>query len=383
MPVLPESKKTPFYPALDGLRAIAVAMVFVVHFVYKIMPWGWLGVQVFFVLSGFLITGILYDTIGARGNLRNFYGRRVLRIFPLYYAFLALCGLVLLVTHGPCPRSYALWLVYLQNFFWLVKQPQTRDVLYTGAMFPFAAIGHLWSLALEEQFYLVWPILVFAIRDRRRLMQTCCGLILFRLGLAVFWQLHLSPSALETGIIYRMLPTQADALLIGALLSLWLRGRPSAKLQLHSGRLALFAISFYAALLAVLHVWPNLISGQDVFDYTSGFQTILGLPLSNVVSAAVLLAVLQPGTSLFHLCQLAPMRSLGRISYGLYVYHLPIYVLCAGFVQRLCSRHVSSRLEHLLHATFATLLTIAVSYASFHLFEKRFLLLKNRFVTSA
>ncbi len=354
-------------------------MVFGVHFLPSVFPFGWYGVQIFFVLSGFLITGILFDTRYKQHRFRNFYGRRALRIFPLYYGFLLLVASVVIATHGKAPKALWMWFVYVQNFWWLTVPSQT-DILFTGGGHPLAAIGHFWSLAVEEQFYILWPLLVFSVRGRRKLMWVSVVLIAFRQVLTTYWQMHMPSQALDTGIIYRMLPTQWDSFLIGGLLALWLRGRPSQKIQSNSGLFAAASTTAYGLLLLVLHSRPAIISGQNVFDYRSSFQTLIGLPLSNVVSVLLLLAVLQPQTWAHKLCHLRPMRSLGRISYGLYVYHLSLFVIAGQLVSKLYSiLHLRHSHISLAIAISSTALTVIVSYASFYLYEKPFLKLKSRY----
>ena len=379
--ILPESRKTPFYPALDGLRALAVAMVFGVHFLPKIFPYGWLGVQIFFVLSGFLITGILYDTRHDPNRFKNFYARRVLRIFPLYYAVLLILLAVMLVTHGHGPARLWLWFAYLENFWWITTAGPLSDILYTGNQYAFAAIGHLWSLAVEEQFYFLWPLMVFWIRDRRRLIYVCLALIAFRLLLAAYWQAHLDAAVLELGITYRMLPTQCDGFLMGGILALWLRGQPSVRLQHYAGTLAFAAVVFYASLIALLHLKPGWIGHEDVFDYRSAFQAVIGLPLSNLVSVFVILAVIQPEAWVYRICHLRPMRSLGRVSYGLYMFHLPVLVCLSQVLSRIHTHHPWIGRPTLVNAIAATVATVILSYLSFHFYEKRFLRLKNYFTS--
>ena len=149
-------------PALDGVRAVAVLLVICFHFwqvftygpyslVGKIAMWGQTGVDLFFVLSGFLITGILLDTKGSPSFLRNFYARRILRIFPLYYATLLTIYLI-----GPLFR-WSAWVPENQSlWFWTYLQ----NLPMTFAPGHVAGPEHFWSLAVEEQFYMVWPFLV-------------------------------------------------------------------------------------------------------------------------------------------------------------------------------------------------------------------------------
>ena len=376
--VVPESRKTPFYPALDGLRAIAVGLVFLVHFLPAWFPLGWVGVQIFFVLSGFLITGILFDTHSDRHRFRNFYARRSLRIFPLYYGVLGALGIVVLITRGAFPPNGWMWAVYVENFWWLTVPATASDAVIAGATHHIAAIGHLWSLAIEEQFYLLWPLVVFWIKDRRRLMQVCLAGIILRLLLAAYWQFTLSPHVLATGVIYRMLPTQCDAFLLGGWLALWLRGKPSARVRGNAGRLALIAIVAYAICIVLVRFHAGAVAA---YDYRSIFQALVGIPLVNGVSLLLILAVIQQRSWVAAICNLPVARSLGRVSYGLYVYHLPVFVLTVGRVDRLCKRLHISYGTAWLEFFVASVTTIAISYLSFYLFEARFLLLKNRFTS--
>ena len=167
----------PRVPALDGIRGIAVTLVALLHFGY--LNGGWIGVQAFFVLSGFLITGILLADRDAplRAYLRRFYWRRTLRIFPLYYGYLALLAVSYALRGVPAEfadDAGALF-TYTYNF--------TRATDFTPTPF----FTHLWSLAVEEQFYLVWPFLVHAL-SRRALVALACALVAmapaFRFALA-------------------------------------------------------------------------------------------------------------------------------------------------------------------------------------------------------
>lgn len=377
--IAPESSKTPYYPALDGLRTVAVVMVFLVHTLPNPYPYGWLGVQIFFVLSGFLITGILFDTRHAPHRFRDFYVRRSLRIFPLYYGALLFCTVVLLATHAHLPQLFGLWWIYAGNFFWLLYRGTPQDGLVTGRGLPFGAVGHLWSLAVEEQFYLVWPVIVFAVKDRRRLMQLSLLLIACRFILAGYWESHLSKAVLAGGVIYRMLPTQCDSFLIGGLLALWLRGNPSARLRTLASSLAIPSVALYASLLWELHRHPRLLHGGEALSYLSGFQARVGLTLANLVSGVVLLAAIRRGSWIYRLGSLPPMRSLGKVSYGLYLFHLPLLVYLRPKLAPWYARHALPLSLPVFEAVVVGAVTIGVSYLSYYLYERPFLLLKNRF----
>ncbi len=373
----PSTRKPIHYPGLDGIRTLAVAVVFLYHFMMRVFPWGWVGVQLFFVLSGFLITGILFGSQNDEHRFKKFYSRRALRIFPLYYGLLAVWTVITKATHGTFPGHFWLWWVYVQNFFYLLSGSSPNELMQTGGGHAIAAIGHLWSLAVEEQFYFIWPLVVFLVKDRRRLMQLCCLGILLRLGLAAYWQTHLSPATLQLGVTYRMLPTQCDGFLMGGFLALWLRGEPSQRVLRLSGIFAAISVLGYAALILVLHRVPRLLFGQDVFDFNQGFQATIGIPLANLASAFLLLATLRPATWAYRLFTLRPMVSLGKVSYGLYFYHLPVYVVCAAMSESLYLRLGSHGRENIWHSVLATLVTVFVSYLSFYVYERPFLRLKD------
>src|SRR5262245_16358318 len=156
------------YPGLDGLRGIAILLVILYHnfgFI-PFLNYGWLGVDLFFVLSGFLITEILLKTRTTTNYFKNFYTRRVLRIFPLYYLCLILVIVIFpLIKNFPYDLSFyrenQVWFwFYLQNWMLIFKQWNDSAIL----------LNHFWSLAVEEQFYIVWPLLVLLIRKPKQLL---------------------------------------------------------------------------------------------------------------------------------------------------------------------------------------------------------------------
>ena len=168
-----------FYPALDGIRTIAFLMVFFQH--YSSITWGWAGVDIFFVLSGFLITGILFQTRDRPHRFSTFYTRRVLRIFPLYYGVFAVLLLLTPLLHFQWNRYWLFWVFHLGNYlrgFSPSSFPGTSSLVRYGALpsrFPWLWVnaGHFWSLCVEEQFYLVWPVVVFSVRRVKPLLAIC------------------------------------------------------------------------------------------------------------------------------------------------------------------------------------------------------------------
>src|SRR5688572_7114217 len=148
-------------PALDGLRGIAVLIVLGFHIFPNHVKFGWAGVDLFFVLSGFLITGILLESKGTPNYYRNYLAKRTLRIFPLYYFFLIVFFIVFpLVGYSDSIYNYD-YLSSTQSWYWLYIQNWRIffDPHYPGE----DIISHFWSLAIEEQFYIFWPLVIYLI----------------------------------------------------------------------------------------------------------------------------------------------------------------------------------------------------------------------------
>lgn len=387
VPDLPAAENKRFYPALDGLRALAVLMVFFEHYQasnYLALNWGWAGVDVFFVLSGFLITGILYDTRDAPRRFRTFYARRTLRIFPLYYAVL-LFGVVLTpVFHWIWNPAWVLWFAYLGNY--------ARFVYLASPLFPMGAIehliaqahiqrmpalflGHFWSLAVEEQFYLVWPFIVFSVRDRVRLRNLCVVICCLTLVARIVCVFAVPQRYLAAELLYRVTPLRADALLIGGLVALCLRG-PEAEAVRRLGRpiLAVFGAGFL--------LWDLLyrqLSGAHHFYHPyagAPVLTTIGYTLIDIFSAALIVSILQPSGFLFRVFSMKWPRRLGMMSYGFYVFHDMFHPLWHVIVYS----HVQfGRKAEACVTLLGLVSTVVLSYLSFRFLETPFLRLKDRF----
>jgi peptidoglycan/LPS O-acetylase OafA/YrhL len=240
-------------PALDGVRGIAILLVIAFHAravfastlemplpVFRVLGLGWSGVDLFFALSGFLITGILLDSRKSPHYFRAFYLRRALRIFPLYFGYLFLVLVVtrygwLLISGNDLWRSTdARWYFsYLLNW----KLDHGYNDLY---------LGHLWSLAIEEQFYVVWPAVVFLV-PRRQLKWVCVAVAAGAPAARVYLAAH----GFDSEAIYRMTPCRMDVLAMGAFVAIGLRDfretlarwKPRVLAAAGGGILAIFAIS--------------------------------------------------------------------------------------------------------------------------------------------
>ncbi|MGZ8471813.1 MAG: acyltransferase family protein [Gemmatirosa sp.] len=367
-------------PALDGLRGIAVLLVlvnnlypgeprtFVDGMLYLVTNTGWTGVDLFFVLSGFLITGILLDTQGAPGHFRAFYARRLLRIFPLYYGFLLLLFVVLPAV-VPLPADDLRIARSAQGWYWSYLG---NVRLAFGAPIARLEPGLFWSLAVEEQFYLAWPLVVWA-AGRRRLVQLCVAMLAVSLALRVGWRL-VDGSRQAMNAIYVLTPTRWDGLAVGALLAVAARS-PTAWPTV--ARRAWPVAGAALALLAATFVVRKGLLAHDVVVQTVGYSAVAvaaGAVLAGAVAA-------RPGTRVARLFGHPALRVFGRYSYGIYVYqglvrywlwhHVP-FVMTLPLVAGLQAPAAA------LVLVGASALTTAVAVVSYHVLERPFLRLKDR-----
>lgn len=364
-------------PALDGVRGLAVLAVMIDHM--QIIwggPDGWFraipelgqhGVDLFFVLSGFLITGILDESRESKSYFRNFYGRRALRIFPLYYLFLLLAFYVQpRLVHKPdvAAGQHAWFWLYLSNFFFAA-----RSWLETP---PFN-LNLTWSLAIEEQFYIVWPLVVLLFRGkalRRICIGIVCGSVVFRLCAAL----------MGTGVvaIYVLTPSRLDALAIGAWAVLALRDPDCLKgfyvRNRRSLGIAALAIGVVVSVAGSLLWFPAY---AEAIDFT-----VLAIAFSTLLLSASLAA---PGTVLVRILSLAPLREYGKLSYFLYLFHWPVMRMCTLAI-RVHDVPGSGRFGSFSGFVFlvcAFLLPLIPAWLSWHLFEKQILKLKRYFPSGA
>ncbi|MDE3131437.1 MAG: acyltransferase [Acidobacteriota bacterium] len=311
--------RLPYQPGLDGLRALAVAGVFLYHANVGWMPGGFLGVDLFFVLSGYLITSLLMREWGERGSIElgAFWGRRARRLFPavaVLILFALLAALTLARDDLDRTRTDALSaVVYLTNWHEIVASHS-----YFSQFGRPSLLQHLWSLAVEEQFYLVWPLLlIVGLRRLRRGGMVALTAALAAGSCALMW-LSYSPAA-DPSRLYYGTDTRAFTLLIGALLAFaW----PAAQARLHGMRRSKMTVEAVgvAALAGVLALFVSL-HDFDPWLYRGGFL------LMAVLGAALVGAVAYPGTRLERALGCRPLRWLGARSYGIYLWHWPIMEL--------------------------------------------------------
>lgn len=382
-----KSENRVVYPALDGLRTLAFFMVFLQH--YMFVQWGTCGVNLFFVLSGFLITGILWDTRDSPYRARNFYIRRTLRIFPLYYGVFLVLLLTTPLFHWQWSIYWSAWPLYLGNFlrFLSPSSAQPHSILqiasdgvllmHSLSSKMYVSIAPFWSLCVEEQFYLLWPWVVFSVWSRRTLLWICTFVVVILPFIRFFLQFHLPPWMDQQDIFYRLTPFELDSLLLGALIALIWRGAHRQTMLALGQKIApLFLVACAAA-----YIWRDLHSPDpfEGFLYPSWHWTF-GLTLTNFISAALLLSALNPGTWIYRFLSLRWMRWVGRISYGAYVFHDMCDIMAHQAMASLFPEFVHGHrfASRLIVAVPILILTLVTAFLSFRFFESPFLKLKEK-----
>lgn len=355
-------------PALDGIRGSAILLVLIYHFVrsvrvesdyynriFGVMELGWIGVDLFFVLSGFLITGILYDSKTSEHYFKNFYMRRVLRIFPLYYG--ALLFVLLLQVIWPQagvygPESLAWMWAYLTNIVLAWKGGDAFGFLF-----------HFWSLAIEEHFYFVWPLAVLLL-SRRRLLQLAVALFLLSFGLRT----ALILSGVDAIVPYVLTPLRLDGLCLGAFLAIMVR-RPRGLRDLAGPAWLVAGVSglLITAIVLIRH-------RPDPLDPV--MQTV-GYSLLAVFFGSVLILGLT--SPLQHVFNSGFFRWFGKYSYGLYVWHPIVFMLMLHTDLARTLRGGNGLAEVLVSVGLALGVTFALTLLSWYCWESQFLKLKRYF----
>lgn len=284
-------------PELDALRGIAVLSVVLYHAYPQTFFAGWIGVDLFFVLSGFLISSVILEHVSDRGFFATFYFRRALRIWPIYYLTL----LAVLALNAASPNGYP-----TTGLLWHVFFVQNLPHYWRGVTPPFVAtFGPSWSVAVEEQFYLFWPITIW-LAGRRRVVPISCAL----LAVAV--------SARAIGLPNCLLGSRLDGLALGSILAVSMPSMRAITAVGLTGAATLFA--------ALITHWGDPIPRCEPIIFLAAAALFFG-----VVGAAIRLT----GTRAMWPLRLRPLRWLGTVSYAMYMFHFPILVYTPAVLSRL------------------------------------------------
>ncbi|QRR00991.1 acyltransferase family protein [Dyadobacter sandarakinus] len=347
--------------SLDGIRGAAVVLVVIFHCFENTLPepfrsltdFGWIGVDLFFVLSGFLITGILTDTRGQENYFGNFFAKRALRIFPLYYLtiiiFFGLLQIPAVTRHHPAfnpahLQSAGYFFTFTQNLYFAYNGWGVTDIM-----------NHFWSLAVEEQFYLVWPFVVYSLSN---------GQLLLACALLVCTSLGIRNAHADSDFSYVFTLARVDALAIGGMLAILIRTRSQVLNRLV---LPVFAVA------SVIILWIACSTGYLHFRnvyFVRGGYTLLALCFAGII--AMVFDTGKTGRFVNAVFSTLALRFLGKYSYGIYIYHWIFYKV---FFQYYEARYGLSRWYLLPFLGFV----LVFSVLSYHYFESYFLRFKDRF----
>jgi peptidoglycan/LPS O-acetylase OafA/YrhL len=374
-------------PALDGLRGIAILLVMAQHFIpleaspageqmlRLVAASGWAGVDLFFVLSGFLITRILLDARGTGHVWLPFYARRALRILPAFIVVM----LALLVLAGQTYRlDSAGFGMLLANQWWQWSFLTNIRIAVDGSWRLFPYTGHLWSLGVEEQFYLLWPAAVLALSHRRLVLTAIAAVVIAPLFRAALIAGNLPP----IGALV-LAPAKMDELALGGLIALamrdqTMRSRISRLVKATRGGTIPFVAFIVAATMATTAVVVSQHASVIGWSYILGQSAV-------AVSAACVLASLADQTSrdrFVRLCERPWLRRVGTYSYGLYLVHYPLDKIARkidpapGLFRRAISSHL---LADLTYAVALTMISIALAAILWHALEQPIMRLRSRF----
>jgi len=370
-------------PGLDGLRAIAFLMIFGFHTDY--LPFGWMGVQMFFVFSGFLITGILLrmkEKLPPKEYFQKFYTRRFFRIFPLYYFYLLLVIVVATIFISISYKAKAMQgvldqiryaVLYVYNFYSAHQSFESSPFL-----------DHLWSLSVEEQFYIVWPLLIFLVNEKALKKLFLAGIVAgpaFRLLIFLIYQSGYIESLRDpvSLAVYPLPFSHVDAFALGAYISRF--SIPNARKQLAYLSIGVPLLGFITQFAANGRFESLLTLGyQDALP--DAYQFIWAYTLLDYWFAVLIYCVAHEKLFI-RVLDWPPLQYLGRISYGLYIYHFAVvYQFPVAWFMGLVRRFGLSEEYvpfYILILSFAG--TVTVASLSYYVLEKPFLKLKDRFAS--
>ena len=344
--------------ALDGVRCLAILIVVLRHTGFgassAFLPLRLIGtlikisggVPLFFIISGYLITGILLEARSSENRYRNFIVRRALRIFPLYFAYLSLAiGLTWLFTSTHLHNIW-IFVFYIQNMF-------PDRVNQFGAILP---VYHLWTLGVQEQFYFLWPFVIWSCSSLRRVRGLCWTILVCSFLLRAFLTIHMGDSVLAD----RLMPTRACEICLGALLAVERYNKTWISHVLPKLMLPLATLLIVLACTRIEEKMPGLVLVEGTVA---------------LLAACLLAAALVPNSLTARILSLPLFTTIGRkYSYGLFILHPAVILFCEKVLH--LNHTTADSIERTVFTLCASLLLAMLSY---HFFEKPFLVLKRFF----
>jgi peptidoglycan/LPS O-acetylase OafA/YrhL len=364
---------TRYIGEIDGLRCFAMTGVVAGH--CGLMPFGWVGVWLFFVISGFVVTKSLLERErideSSAVTFRNFMMRRVLRIWPIYYAYMVLgVAVTFLIGEAVDWRAVAFMSTFTYNFY----------LIEHGRMFESWPISHLWTISVEEQFYLFFGF-AFAYLRHDRLTRLLWIIVMIgiplRFAASTYYQLRFSVDNDIGYAIYANLFCQLDAFSIGSLIAISAKVIVAHRARAHAlSAVAMAAVIVYSLFYVGVNKYILGYHGIDMFRHvfagaTFGyFREVFVYSVLDLASASVICLILIRNPIMVLVAGSAIVRRIGRISYGAYVYHLAALALVDWLLAFIFSIHDTIP-YHLVQFLFVYPLTIVIAELSFRYFEAR------------
>ena len=340
-----------YYKGLDSFRGIGILWIICCHYFpgYGFFKFGWVSLEVFFVLSGFLITKVLLNSINENHYFKNFYARRALRIFPIYYLFIGVFFLALFIFSKAnsfqfLKNNYPYYFIYLQNFLFVFN-----------GLEPLSYLNHLWSLAMEEQFYFIWPITIYYIRNittlRKLLIITI--IIVFIIRLVIWWKWGYRYETYHCNTFARI-----DTIAFGCFL-----GCGFSYTELTKKVRSLIIILSVSVFPIGIILFKNPYVTNPLFS-TIGYTSI------SILTIFFIEYFIKEKTKFKFLKNNWLINYLGQISYGVYLFHIPVFYII----------NFKSNLPNPVNGIVSMILSFSIAAISYKFYEQRFLNLKKKFI---
>lgn len=351
---------------LDGLRAIGILMVMAKHFYGSFIDLDvmWVSIDLLFALSGMLISGILIETKDDPKYFQKFYMRRILRIFPLYYLLVVFFFIFAnyIISHPEELQYYTgKWIyffTYTQN--WCFIMNGLPDTPY---------LDHTWSLAVDEQIYIAWPLLIWICKNPKQLILLCGGALLFSLIFRVAYIYSLGPDNIHPFPYFHNTFCRLDSFAAGSLLYCILKFNNE---WVNRKRMTLLFI-----ITLLIFITFGILDNN--FDFTGYWMSNFGFTLIGLhFTTWLYFAVKRSYRFINKIFSNTILVYIGKISYSLYVFHWFLFVLLAPRVSKLLSHYLHSS-SFFFAASFCLILTFAISMLSYQYFEKPIINLKRKF----
>lgn len=357
-----ESFRLGYRPALDGLRAVSVLAVMLHH--TGLLNGGWLGVDVFFALSGFLITTLLIEEHSRTGviDLKRFYIRRALRLLPALLALIIVFAIVAVFSSITLTTSASVILTAtLVRLAAVLFYVANWAIMAGYGLYPLA---HMWSLAIEEQFYALWPLALLVLLRNIRAKAVIVSLVGTGIAASIIWRGVLQQHG-WLAWAYQGVDARADSLLIGCVMAMFISWRRVKNSQ------AAFVVMRSAGLAGAVTICLLFATAR----FPGAFRDHFASTLTALAAVLLIGEILVPGSRLARCLEIRPLVGIGKISYGLYLWHFPILLGFGVLVGR--SRELDP-----VRLALAWLVTFVVCVVSFRVIEQPALRLKSRFGTS-